>query len=84
VELKRIWRRLFKSGGRSRRRQSALEGIEQMGFKLVDLRGWHEGKHATRRYHLIDPKGNVMDNGGEGYYSTSAAFRAAQEVTQSE
>jgi hypothetical protein len=51
-----------------------------MGFKLVDMSGWHQGKLATRRYYLIDPGGNLMDNDGEGYHSTSAAYRAAKEA----
>ena len=82
MELGRFIRRLLGIRGRSSRRQAALDGIEEMGFKLVDLRGWHDGKHATRRYHLIDPNGKVMDNNGEGYYSTSSAYRAAEEASK--
>jgi len=78
--FKRFWRRLFGKQGTSDRRREAIASIEAMGFKLLDLRGWHEGKHAPRRYHLVDGRGNVLDNNGDGYHSTSSARKAAEKA----
>lgn len=51
-----------------------------MGFKIEDLSGWHDGKFSSHRYVLTDADGNVLDNHGSGFVSSSEAYRAAKSA----
>ena len=51
--------------------------MEEMGFTVQDRSGLHNGKFASRRYFLLTTGGKLLDNDGEGYASSSEAYRAA-------
>jgi len=48
-----------------------------MGMKLIDEKGWHEGKYYTKRYILQTSDGRRLDNSGVGFPSTYSAYQAA-------
>jgi hypothetical protein len=61
-----------------------LARIEEMGFTVQDRSGIHNGKFASRRYFLLTKSGKVLDNDGDGYASSSEAYRAAIMFKESE
>lgn len=78
VRFPRFLRRLLRlPTSRDVKHSSTLAKIEDLGFEIHDLRGWHEGKFAPRRYKLIGPAGEVVDNAGIGFASSAEAYRAA-------
>jgi hypothetical protein len=62
---------------RAERRDQRLSKIREMGFEVQDKSGTYKGKVATRCYILVAKDGKVLDNDGQGYASSSEAFRAA-------
>lgn len=58
-------------------RENRIEAIERLGFKLLDERGWHNGKFYPRRYFLEMPDGTRLGKDGEGFGSSSEALQAA-------
>jgi hypothetical protein len=57
-------------------RAKTIERIEARGYKLVDVSGRYNGKIAARRYILTDPKGNTLDNNGNGFACSSDALKS--------
>lgn len=78
MKLARFFKKLFGiRPNRAERRDQRLASIREMGFQVQDKSGTYKGKVATRCYVLVSPEGKVMDNDGQGYASSSEAFRAA-------
>jgi hypothetical protein len=86
MKLPKAIRRLFKMKGGTRRRgqeeaRAEIAGrIEARGYQLLDVSGLHNGKIAARRYILIDPEGNTLDNGGNGFACSADALKSIIDV----
>jgi len=82
MKLPKILINLFKKNQKTESRSQeiarakTIERIEARGYKLVDVSGRYNGKIATRRYILTDPKGNTIDNNGEGFACSSDALKS--------
>jgi len=73
---------IFKNRQKQTVRETRIEAIEEMGFKLLDERGWHNGRFYPKRYLLVASDGRRLDNGGEGFGSSNEAHQAAQAEVQ--
>lgn len=71
----------LKAKQRNTQREGRLKAIEDLGFELLDERGWHDGKFWPKRYVLRRGE-QRFDNQGEGYRSTNEAYHAAQSLAQ--
>jgi len=58
-------------------RENRIEAIERLGIKLLDERGWYNGKFYPKRYILEMPDGRRIEKDGEGFGSTNEAHQAA-------
>jgi hypothetical protein len=58
---------------RERRREETRREIEALGFRLDRMPG------PTKRYELLAPWGEKLDNGGMGYASSHEALKAARK-----
>lgn len=67
---------------RKQSRENRTRAIEQLGFTLLDERGWHAGKFWPKRYILLTPAGERLDNDGNGYRSTNEAYQAAKSAAK--
>lgn len=83
MKLPRFLRRLMKKPSPTvERRNANISKIENLGFKVEDISGWHEKKFSHRRYRIIGPDGNVLDNEGEGFATSAEAYRAARSASK--
>lgn len=60
------------------RRLRTIKKIEDLGFKIRDVSGVHQGVVSTARFLLTDPDGNPMDNLGDGFPTVYEAYKAVR------
>ncbi|CAN5409374.1 hypothetical protein BH11ARM1_BH11ARM1_01680 [soil metagenome] len=63
-------------------RKRRLESIKELGFELVDERGWRDGAYWPKRYILVSSDGLRFNNEDNGYSSTSSALEAAKSLAR--
>lgn len=69
-------RRRFTRRDQDSARAETAKRIEARGYQLIDVSGNYNGKIAARRYLLMDPDGNKIDNNGEGFACSADALRS--------
>ena len=72
----RLW---FTKRKHKMRRESTMERIRELGFKVTDVSGNYQGKVSEERWILVDPDGKPFDNLGEGFPTIYEAYKAARE-----
>lgn len=68
----------FRGSGTADKSAPRAARIEALGFRLVDLRGWHEGQYAARRY-FLEKEGETVAG---PFHSSEDAYQAAKRMVK--